>query len=163
MQKVTTLLIALTMVVGLSACKKKKEEAKTDPAKPADPAMKPADPAGTTPDKPADKPADPPAAGGAIDEAKAVATMENLGKVFAAAGKDCKKLATVIKKLAYMNKDKLIAMKDWEAKQTPEQKKAMEERYKPQMEAMMKNMMGAMQACAEDKDVEAAMKELPLE
>jgi hypothetical protein len=149
----------------LGACKKK-EEAKTEAPKTTDVTSE-TKPAETKPaeTKPAEtKPAETkPVEAAAGDEAKFVATMENLGKTVADAGKDCDKLAANIKKFAAENKGTLEAMKKWEAGQTPEQKKALDEKYKPQMDAMMKNMMGGMEACAENKAVEAAFKELPLE
>ncbi len=176
MRTLSVIAFSLTVLLGVGCKKDEKKPAPAgDMAKPADPAAKPADPAAApadpamaggsaAPAAPAgtDKAPAAPAAPASPDEAKAVELMTKMGKVFEGAGTDCKKLATDIKAFAKDNKDAMLAMKKWEDTQTPEQKKEMEKKYQPQMEAMMKSMGPAMQACASDKDVEAAFKELPL-
>jgi len=149
------------------ACKKKDDAKKTDtPAAATDPAAKPAD--GTKPADPTAKPADPAAkpadpaapAAGADDAQKYVDLMTNLGKVFAADGKDCAKLATDVKKYVADNKATFEAMKKRDEAQTPEQKKAEDEKYKPQMDQFMKDIGPSAEACKDNKDLDAAMKDV---
>ena len=148
-----TLAIALFSMALLFGCKKKEEKTETKPAE-------------TTETKPpeAAKPAEgtPPAAGAPDDAQKYVDLMVNFGKLFAANAKDCTKLAGEIKKYVADNRATFEALKKREAGMTPEQKKAEDEKYKPQMEQFMKDMTPAMENCKTNKDVEAAMKEVPL-
>jgi hypothetical protein len=151
--------------IGLlaGACKKKDDAKKTDtPAAATDPAAKPAD--GTKPADPAAKPADPAAAAapaaGADDAQQYVDLYVKLGKVFAADGKDCAKLVTDVKKFVADNKATFDAAKKRDAAQTPEQKKAEEEKYKPQMEQFMKDAEPAGEACKDNKELDAVMKDI---
>jgi len=148
-----TLAIALFSMALLVGCKKK-EEAKKDETKPAE----------TTQPTEAPKPAEgaTPAAAGVGDAQKYVDLMVNFGKVFAADAKDCGKLATDIKKYVADNRATFEEMKARDGKMTPEQKKAEDEKFKPQMEQFMKDMQPAMENCKTNKDVEAAMKDVPM-
>jgi hypothetical protein len=145
-----TLAIALFSMALLFGCKKKEE-------------TKPAEPTTETKAPEAAKPAEgtPPAAG-TDDAQKYVDLMVNFGKIFAANAKDCTKLAGEIKKYVADNRATFEALKKREAGMTPEQKKAEDEKFKPQMDQFMKDMTPAMESCKTNKDVEAAMKEVPL-
>ena len=148
-----TLAIALFSMALMVGCKKK-EDAKKDETKPAE----------TTQPTEAPKPAEgtAPAAAPAGDAQKYVDLMVNFGKVFAADAKDCTKLAANIKKYVADNRATFEELKKRDATMTPEQKKAEDEKYKPQMEQFMKDMQPAMENCKNNKDVEAAMKEVPM-
>ena len=143
-----TFAIALCSFALLAGACKKKEEAKKD------------DKAAETKPGEAPKPAE--GAPGGDDAQKYVDLMVNFGKIFAADGKDCAKLATDVKKYAADNKASFEAMKKREDAMTPEQRKAEDEKYKPQMDQFMKDMQPAMEACKDNKDVEAAMKDVPM-
>jgi hypothetical protein len=149
-----TLTIALvSLSLTFVACKKKEDKA-ADPAKTADPAGK-----ATETTKPAETA---PAAAGGDMEAKGIALFGKLGDIFAADAKDCEKLATDIKTFIGENKDLMAQLKEFDAKQTPEQKKAFDERNKGKAEEMMKKMGPAMEGCGSNANVTAAMKEMPM-
>ncbi len=158
--------VSCSCLVMIAACKKSDAPAatKTEEAKPADTA-KPAEPA-----KPADtaKPADPPpaAAGTAASsnsevENKAIAMMQKLGDVFANDAKDCEKLATDLKAFLAENKALITEMTALVKKQTEAEKVAFEARNKAVQEAVQTKMEPAAKACADNKNVQAAMKEFP--
>jgi hypothetical protein len=158
---------SLSIVVALSACKKSDAPAgpKTEEAKPADQSKagdpsKPADTAKADPAKPA---APPPAAAGTNSdfENKAIATMQKLGDVFANDAKDCEKLATDLKAFLAENKAVIVEMTALEKKQTEAEKAAFEARNKAVQDAVQAKMEPAAKACADNKNVQAAMKEFP--
>ena len=157
----------------LLACKKsdapapKADQTKTaDPAKPADPGVKPSDPA-----KPADpaapapaKPADPaPAAsGGNSDlENRGVALMRKLGDVFGGAGKDCEKLATDLRAFVAENKALMTELSTLEKKQTEAERAAYEVRTRVVQDEMQAKAEPVAKACADNANVQAAMREFP--
>lgn len=155
-----------SLLVVTAACKKsdapagaKPEETKaaepkaSDTPKPADPA-KPAEPA---------KPAAPPAAGGTNTEVenKAIAMMEKLGDVFAADAKDCEKLATDLRAFLNDNKATIAEMTALEKKQTEAEKAAFETRNKAVQESAQAKMEPAAKACADNKNVQAVLKDFP--
>jgi len=120
------------------------------PAKPADPA-KPAEPP---------KPADPAAAGPGINpelETKVVTAMTRMGDIFAADAKDCEKLAVDVKAFVTENKDMFAQMKVIQKTLTPDQIAGFESRHKGMQESMMAKMDPATKACADNKNVQAAM------
>ena len=145
----TFAIVVCSLALCLSACKKKEEAKKDDKAAQPAEGAKPAE--GT------------PAAGApAGDAQKYVDLMVNFGKIFASDAKDCAKLATDVKKYVADNKATFEEMKKRSDGMTPEARKAEDEKYKPQMEQFMKDTQAAMEACKDNKDVEAAMKEVPM-
>jgi hypothetical protein len=150
-----TLLVTLSITLALAACKKEEKPAAAgEAAKPAaGEAAKPV--AGETPTPAA------PAAGGAIAsdadyESKAMGAMDKLTAIFAAAGKDCDKLAAEITKFGAENKALMVSSKAYE-KDHPDAKKALDEKMKPKMEGMMGAMGPAMEACKDHKGLADAM------
>jgi hypothetical protein len=159
-------LFSVTMIAA--ACKKADKpatmapEATTkaaDPTKPADPTAKPADPAV----KPADPAPATPAATGTNSELenRAVAMMQQMADMFAADAKDCEKLATDVKGFLAKNKELLGQVMAMEKKQTEQERTAFEARNKAAQDSMMQKMTPAMNACRDNKSLEAAMKEFP--
>ncbi|HEU4729625.1 MAG TPA: hypothetical protein VFT22_17135 [Kofleriaceae bacterium] len=125
-----------------------------DPAKPADPPAKPADPAAA--------PAAPAAAGGNTElQDKGIAMMQSMADVFASDAKDCEKLAVDMKAFITKNKELLTQLMAMEKKMTDAEKSAFEARNKTTQAAMMEKMTPAMNACRDNKSLEAAMKEFP--
>jgi len=143
-----------------------------DPARPADPMVKPGDPSAKSAE-PAATPADPasqagsaaPAGAGTNSELenKAIAMMQQMADVFAADGKDCEKLATDIKAFIAKNKDLLAQLVAMEKKQSEPERRAFETRNRIAQESMMQKMTPAVDACHDNKSLEAAMKEFPTE
>lgn len=146
-------------VFGLlgAACKKKDEAKNTPPA---------AAPAGDTKTAEAPKPAEPPPAAPAApaaaddDGKKDMDLFVGLGNLFAADAKDCAKLATDVKKYIADNKAGFDAAKKRDEAMTPEQRKAQKEKYGAQMEQFMKNVDSASETCKDNKDLDAAMKDV---
>jgi hypothetical protein len=175
-----TFKIALFSAMMMAAACKKADKPATptteatakaaDPAKPADPVAKPGDPA-AKPADPAAKPADPaPSAAAPVDkgtnselENKAVAMMQRMADMFAADGKDCEKLATDVKGFIAQNKEQLRQLLALEKKQSEAERKAFEARNQAAQQSMMEKMGPAMEACHDNKNLEAAMKEFPSE
>jgi len=87
--------------------------------------------------------------------------MQKMGDIFAADAKDCEKLATDIRAFIAQNKELLAQLTAMEKKETDQEKAAFETRNKGVQEAVMQKMGPAMQACHDNKSVEAAMKEFP--
>lgn len=170
-----TFTIALFSAMLLAAACKKSDKPATvaaeattkapDPSKPADPAAKPADPTA----KPADPatPGPPPAAAPAGTgtntelENKGIAMMQRMADMFATDAKDCDKLATDVKGFIAQNKELLGQLMAMEKKQTQQERTAFEARNKAVQSAMMEKMTPAMNACRDNKNLEAAMKEFP--
>jgi hypothetical protein len=147
MQKLT-ILVTLSAALAFAACKKEQKPAAGEAGKPA---------AGEAA-KPTEKAAAP---GGAITsdadyEAKAMGAMDKMTAIFAAAGKDCDKLAADMTKFGAENKALMVSSKAYE-KDHPEAKKALDEKMKPKMEGMMGAMGPAMEACKDHKGVADAM------
>jgi len=160
-------LVLISALLATGACKKSDAPAgtKTEETKPADPAAKadpakPAEPAKADPAKPAD-PA--PAAGGANSELenKGIAMMQKLGDVFANDASNCDKLATDLKAFLADNKALIKEMTDLEKKQTEAEKAAFEARNKKVQEEVQAKMEPAAKACADNKNVQEAMREFP--
>ena len=159
-------LVLISALLAAGACKKSDAPAgdKTAETKPADPAKadpaKPAEPAKADPAKPAD-PA--PAAGGANSELenKGIAMMQKLGDVFAADASNCDKLATDLKAFLTDNKALIKEMTELEKKQTEAEKTAFEARNKKVQEEVQAKMEPAAKACADNKNVQEAMREFP--
>jgi hypothetical protein len=142
-----------------------------------------------TADKPADSPADKPAvapaatlAGGGnapvpasppspAAEAAAgsntqlqnegLAMMTKLAELFAADAKDCEKLATDIKGFGAQNKELMAKLSTMEKGLGEQESAAFEQRNQAAIKVVMDKMTPAMTACRGNKNVEAAMKELP--
>ena len=159
-------LVLISALLAAGACKKSDAPAgnKTEETKPADPAKadpaKPAEPAKADPAKPAD-PA--PAAGGANSELenKGIAMMQKLGDVFANDASNCDKLATDLKAFLADNKALIKEMTELEKKQTEAEKTAFEARNKNVQEEVQAKMEPAAKACADNKNVQEAMREFP--
>jgi hypothetical protein len=159
-------LVLISALLAAGACKKSDAPAanKTEETKPADPAKadpaKPAEPAKADPAKPAD-PA--PAAGGANTdlENKGIAMMQKLGDVFATNASNCDKLATDLKAFLADNKALIKEMTELEKKQTEAEKTAFEARNKKVQEEVQAKMEPAAKACADNKNVQEAMREFP--
>lgn len=131
--------ISLTLMM---ACSKQAEPtpAKPEPAKPA--------PAATV-------------AGNSELENKGVAMMQRMADMFAADAKDCDKLAVDIKAFIVENKELLGQLTELERSQSDQEKAAFETRNKPVQDALMQKMGPTMQACGDNPQVQAAMKEFP--
>jgi hypothetical protein len=161
-------LVLISALLAAGACKKSDAPAatKTEETKPADPAKadpaKPADPAKADPAKPAD-PAPAAAAGGANSdlENKGIAMMQKLGDVFASDASNCDKLATDLKAFLADNKALIKEMTELEKKQTEAEKTAFEARNKKVQEEVQAKMEPAAKACADNKNVQEAMREFP--
>jgi len=159
-------LVLISALLAAGACKKSDAPAgnKTEEVKPADPAKadpaKPAEPAKADPAKPAD-PA--PAAGGANSELenKGIAMMQKLGDVFASDASNCDKLATDLKAFLADNKALIKEMTELEKKQTEAEKTAFEARNKKVQEEVQAKMEPAAKACADNKNVQAVLKDFP--
>jgi hypothetical protein len=118
--------------------------------KPADPAAKPADPVAAS------------ASGTNSElETKGVAMMQRMADMFAADAKDCEKLATDVKGFIAQNKELLGQLMAMEKKQSEQERTAFEARNKAAQDTMMQKMTPAMNACRDNKSLEAAMKEFP--
>jgi hypothetical protein len=153
-----------------AACKKSEKPAATtaemtkaaDPAKPAEPADPAAKPAGAAPAGAAPAGAAPAGAGSNTElENKGIAMMQRMADMFAGDAKDCDRLAADIKGFIAQNKELLGQLMAMEKTLSDDQKAAFEARNKPVQEAMMTKMTPAMEACRDNKSVEAAMKEFP--
>jgi hypothetical protein len=160
---IRTFPIALfSAAVMLAACKKAEQPARAtadpvakavpgqpaDPAKPADPAAKPADPAAT------------PATGNNALETQGIAMMHRMADMFVADGHDCDKLANDIKAFVIQNKALMGQLTAMEKQQTEAERAAFETRNRAMQEEMMAKVSPVMDACSDNKEVEAAMKEL---
>jgi hypothetical protein len=110
---------------------------------------------------PAPAPVAAPAPAGDIEE-QSVAVMEQMADVFAANKADCNKLAAATDAFIKSNLGLFAKMKEAGAKQTRKEKKSFEKKYKARNLAAMKKMTPAINACARNKKVQAAMKSLPL-
>jgi hypothetical protein len=167
-----TFKIALFSATMLAAACKKSDKPATmtpepttkavDSTRPADPTAKPADPAA----KPADPVAPTAAASAATGtnselETKGVAMMQRMADMFAADAKDCEKLAADVKGFIAQNKELLGQLMAMEKKQSEPERTAFEARNKAVQDAMMQKMTPAMNACRDNKSLEAAMKEFP--
>jgi hypothetical protein len=174
-----TFKIALFSAVMLAAACKKSDKPATmtaeattkaaEPSKPADPAAGPVDPA-AKPADPAAKPADPAAGAATVAaptgtntelQSKGIAMMLRMADIFAGDGTDCEKLATDMRGFIAQNKlllGQLIAM---EKSLSEPDRAAFEARNKPAQDTMMQKMTPAMNACRDNKSLEAAMKEFP--
>jgi hypothetical protein len=121
--------------------------------------------ASTKPADPAAKPADPVAASASGTnselETKGVAMMQRMADMFAADAQDCEKLATDVKGFIAQNKELLGQLMAMEKKQSEQERTAFEARNKAAQAAMMQKMTPAMNACRDNKSLEAAMKEFP--
>jgi hypothetical protein len=171
MSRLFTLALCAALLI---ACKKsdapapKADQTKTaDPAKPADPGVKPADPA-----KPGDPAAPDPAKPGhpspaaatganADLENRGVALMRKMGDVFAGAGKDCEKLATDLRAFVAENKALMTELSTLEKKQTEAEKAAYEVRTRAVQDEMQAKAEPVANACADNANVQAAMREFP--
>ena len=93
-------------------------------------------------------------------EAQGVAMMEKMHTVFKDAGEDCEKFATDMRKFMDENKDTMVKLAEWNKTQTPEQKKAFDEKYKGKEEEMKKVMMPLIMKCKDNKNVQAVMQDM---
>jgi len=175
-----TFKIALFSAVMLAAACKKSDKPATmtaeattkaaEPTKPVDPAAKPADPA-VKPVDPAAKPADPAAAAAAPAgagngtntelQSKGIAMMLRMADIFAGDGTDCEKLATDMKGFIAQNRPLLGQLMAMEKSLSEPDRAAFEARNKAAQDTMMQKMTPAMNACRDNKSLEAAMKEFP--
>ena len=165
MNRFIATLSVLMVAFAFTACNKKKEEAKTDPA--ATPAGDPAattppagDPAATTP--PAGDTATAPAAAGqyTVDEAcdKSIAMMEQMGAAVSGNKGNCDGMGDALQKWADDNKD-FIAWGKANDKDAA-MKKEFEEKCMPKMTPVMEKIgaaMGGAQECATNEKVKAAL------
>jgi uncharacterized lipoprotein YajG len=102
-------------------------------------------------------------AGNSELENKGVAMMQRMADMFAADAKDCDKLAVDIKAFIVENKELLGQLTELERSQSDQEKAAFEARNKPVQDQLMQKMDPTMQACAQNPQVQAAMKEFPTE
>lgn len=97
-----------------------------------------------------------------LTEEDAVALTEKMADVFADNASDCDKMAVSVEKFFTDNTDAFKQIKAMDEKQTKEQKKAFEEKYKERNTALMKKMEPAVAKCATNAKVQEAMKKMPL-
>ncbi len=156
--------VVVALVVVLSACKTDNKPADPpkpvahEPAPPAPKPPEPAAPAAPEPAKPAEsseKPTD------AELEAKGFTIVSKMGDLFLADANDCEKLATDLKAFIAENKPAMLQLSEMERRQTPEEKKAYNQRTKAKQDEMMKRIQPAVEACKTNANVQAAMAEIP--
>jgi hypothetical protein len=94
-------------------------------------------------------------------ETMGLAIMEEMGTVFEQNATDCKALAAAIQKWVRDHCTLLLRMKAFAATQTAADKEAFDAKYNDKMMAIGMKMMPAMQNCANDPDVHAAMESIP--
>jgi len=166
-------LLLCTVTLMVTACKKADKPAGTtpdqiakavDPAKPADPAAKPADPA-ATPATPADpaKPADTTTTavtGNSELENKGIAMTQRMADLFASDAKDCEKMAADIRVFTAQNKTLLDQLAEMEKHQTAQERDEFAKRNRSTLQALFTKVKPAITACANNKNVEAAMAAL---
>lgn len=150
-----TLLLATLLV--LTACNKK-EEPKADPAAEKKEGEKPADPA---------KPAEgaPPESNIVDDvdyESKGTDMTNKLLAIFAAAGKDCDKIAADLTVFTDQNRKLFDALKAYE-KAHPEAEKKFDEKMKPREKEFEEKLTPAMEACQNHEGLKKAMNNMPLD
>lgn len=104
-----------------------------------------------------DKPAD-----NAVEqytEEKAIALMGKIVDIYDASGEDCAKLAADLKAFTAKNKAELMVQTEWKTKLTPEQRDALDTKYRTELQ-LSKKMGPAAQACGDDPGLQAALREL---
>ena len=153
------LAVSLLAVVGC-----KKEEAATAEG---DPAAKPAETAEAAGAAEAEAPAEAPTGDvnpktGYPDDLtkKGMAFMKAMGDAVTANEADCDKVAAAWSKLQTENKGTIDMMKAYEAKVTPEQKKAFEEMHKADLEAMMGAMMPVITKCQDSDSIKKVLESM---
>jgi len=150
--------VAIAALVTTVACKKdEKKEGEGDTA-----GAKTVDKDGDKDTKTADKPDTKTAPAGDMTNeqkaAEAVKMMEGMGKIFTDNKGNCDGMAGALSKFLDDNKALMAKGKEWD--KDPEFKKLMDEKYKPQLEAAMGPMMGAMTECKDNEKLKAAMEKL---
>lgn len=144
---------AAALVVLLSACKTDNQpKPAPEPAKPA-PAKPPEPPKPPVQDQAPPTPAE--------LEAKSFTIVEKMGDLFLADAKDCDKLAVDLKAFIAENKPIMLQLSEMERHQSPEERKAYNERTKVRQDDEMKRIQPAVDACKSNANVQAAMAEIP--
>ena len=167
--------LLIAAVFTATACGKKKDDAKTDPApKTTEPAK--ADPAMADPAKPDPAKADPAKAEPAkaepagkkgseytVDEAgaMALALTEKMAKAVDGGGADCAKIGENLKALTDEVKAAAVLEKDFEKDAAKKQEFA--KKFDPQIEAKMKDAMPKLEKCMTNADVKAFIETMAAE
>jgi hypothetical protein len=86
--------------------------------------------------------------------------LEKLGDLLSADKSDCDKMAVDLNRYVADNKERLSAIKAWSKGLGPEQKKALEEKYKARTETAVKKIHAGLNSCAKSKSVQDALKRL---
>src|SRR5690606_7392692 len=93
---------------------------------------------------------------------EAVATFEKLAGVVEANSADCDKLASAVDSFVADNGDELNRLKELDKGLTPEQKKELDAKYEPRMEAAFSKMRASMAKCGSNEKVKASFDKLKL-
>jgi hypothetical protein len=92
---------------------------------------------------------------------EAVQLIEKMSDIFDNDKGDCNKMASDLDSFIKENDAKFKKLKEAEAKESPEEKKEFEQKYKPRIDAAMKKMQPGIMACATNAKVMNAMKSMP--
>lgn len=103
-----------------------------------------------------------PAAPKEFTEEDGFVLIEKMADIFANNTADCDKMASELDKFMADNAEPFKKLKALDDKQTPEQKKAFDAKYKDRNVAMMKKMEPAVGKCAANAKLQEVMKKLPL-
>jgi len=91
-----------------------------------------------------------------------ITLTEKMADVFADNQADCDKMASSLASFIADNKDNFKKIKEAGEKQSLEEKKAFNEKYKERVDVAMKKMTPAIDACKANTKVQEAMKTMPL-
>jgi hypothetical protein len=93
-------------------------------------------------------------------EEQAVKLFEEMATISDTNKADCDKMGEAIGTFMDKNAETFKKLKDLGKDETPEQKKAMEEKYGERMKAAMGKMMPAQAKCKDNKKLQDAMKKM---
>src|SRR5262245_62408656 len=82
-----------------------------------------------------------------------VALMEKMADIFEKNQADCDKLGTELSAFVKDHESDFKKLKEYGDKQTPEQKKAFDEKYKTRMQAAVTKMLGGAMKCGSNPKV----------
>ena len=91
-----------------------------------------------------------------------VQLMEKMADIFEKNQADCDKLGVELSSFIKDHDADFKKFKELADKQTPEQKKANDEKYKPRVQAVMAKVMGGAMKCGTNPKVQDAMKQMPM-
>ena len=91
-----------------------------------------------------------------------VQLMEKMADIFEKNQADCDKLGNELSAFIKDHDADFKKLKEYGDKQTPEQKKAFDEKYKTRVQAAVTKMMGGAIKCGNNPKVTEAMKSMPM-